>query len=328
MKRTLAGRQVTPIGLGCMNLSHGYGVPPAPAEGARLLHRALDLGYDHLDTARLYGGGRNETLIGEALKGRRAEFFLASKCGIVADGAKRRTDCRPATILAQLDTSLAALQTDHIDLYYMHRRDFTVPIEDSVGALAGAVAAGKIGAIGLSEMSAETLRRAHAVHPIAAMQMEYSPWSRNVEIAVLDATRELGTALVAFSPVGRGALCGVLREPAALPDDDMRRSMPRFDADHWPANLALIDRFVGLAAREGVAPAQLSLGWVLARGDHIHAIPGTTQEAHMAENLARADWRPCAALVAEIDALINQRTVAGPRYPDFMQRTIETEEFA
>ena len=328
MKRLLAGRPVTPIGLGCMNLSHGYGVPPSPAEGARLLHCALDLGYVHLDTARLYGGGRNETLIGETLKGRRAEFFLASKCGIVADGDKRRTDCRPETILAQLETSLTVLQTDHIDLYYMHRRDFTVPIEDSVGALADAVAAGKIGGIGLSEMSAETLRRAHAVHPIAAMQMEYSPWSRNVEIAVLAATRELGVALVAFSPVGRGALCGTLRDPAVLPDDDMRRAMPRFDADHWPANLALIDRFVALAAREGVTAAQLSLGWVLSRGDHVHAIPGTTVEAHMAENIARGDWRPSAALVAEVDGLINQQTVAGPRYPGFMQRTIDTEEFA
>ena len=328
MKRTLAGRQVTPIGLGCMNLSHGYGVPPAPAEGARLLLRALDLGYDHLDTARLYGGGRNEELLGATLAGHRHKFFLASKCGIVPDGDKRRTDCRPETIRAQLETSLRTLQTDHIDLYYLHRRDFTVPIEDSVGALADFVAEGKIGGIGLSEMSAETLRRAHGVHPIAAMQMEYSPWSRNVEIASLAATRELGVALVAFSPVGRGALCGTLRTPEILPDDDMRRVMPRFDADHWPANLALIDRFVALAQRVGVAPAQLSLGWVLSRGDHIHAIPGTTVEAHMAENIARADWRPDAALVAEVDALINQHTVAGARYPEFMQRTIETEEFA
>ncbi|MES2492396.1 MAG: aldo/keto reductase [Pseudomonadota bacterium] len=328
MKRTLAARQLTPIGLGCMNLSHGYGVPPPPAVGARLLHRALDLGYDHLDTARLYGGGANETLIGETLKGRRREFFLASKCGIVADGDKRRTDCRPETILAQLETSLRTLQTDHIDLYYMHRRDFAVPIEDSVGALVDAVAAGKIGGIGLSEMSAATLRRAHAVHPIAAMQMEYSAWSRNVEISVLEATRELGVALVAFSPLGRGALCGTLRDPAALPDDDMRRSMPRFDADHWPANLALIDRFAEIAAREGVSAAQLSLGWVLARGDHVHVIPGTTSEAHLAENIARAGWLPGAALVAEVDALINQHTVAGPRYPESMQRSIETEEFA
>lgn len=328
MKRLLAGRRLTPIGLGCMNLSHGYGVPPGPEEGARLLLRALDLGYDHLDTARLYGSGRNEELIGATLKGHRHRFFLASKCGIVPDGAKRRTDCRPETIRAQLETSLRTLQTDHIDLYYLHRRDFTVPIEESVGTLADLVAEGKIGGIGLSEMSAETLRRAHAVHPITAMQMEYSPWSRNVEIASLAATAQLSVALVAFSPVGRGALCGTLREPEFLPDDDMRRSMPRFDADHWPANLALIDRFVVLAASAGVSPAQLSLGWVLSRGDHVHAIPGTTSEAHMAENIARADWRPDPALVAEVDALINQKTVSGSRYPDFMQRTIETEEFA
>jgi aryl-alcohol dehydrogenase-like predicted oxidoreductase len=174
IRRLLGGRSVAAVGLGCMSLSHGYGRAPDRAYAAALLNRALDLGYDHLDTARLYGLGHNEALIGEALKGRRGAFFLASKCGIVADGDKRSIDCSPAAITAALDASLAALQTDHIDLYYMHRRDFTVPIEDSMAVLAAAVKAGKIGSIGLSEMSADTLRRAAAVHPVAAMQTERS----------------------------------------------------------------------------------------------------------------------------------------------------------
>lgn len=324
----IAGRKINPIGLGCMSLSHAYGTPPPPAEGARLLHRALDLGYDHLDTARIYGVGRNETLIGETLKERRREFFLASKCGIVIDGDRRRIDCAPATIHAAIETSLKALQTDHIELYYLHRRDFTVPIEDSVGALAKAVAAGKIGAIGLSEMSAETLRKAAAVHPIAAMQTEYSPWTRNPEIAVLEACHELGTAFVAFSPVGRGMLAGGIGDPAALVEGDLRRGMPRFNAENWPRNKALFDGFAALAAAAGVTPAQLALGWVLARGPHVVAIPGTASIAHLEENIARADWRPDAGLVEQIDALINQTTVAGHRYSPAMDASIDTERFA
>ena len=326
--RAINGRAVNPVGLGCMSLSWAYGVPPSPAEAARLLHRALDLGYDHLDTARIYGLGKNEALIGEALAGRRGGFFLASKTGIVVDGDKRRIDCRPETIRAAIEESLTLLRTDHIDLYYLHRRDFATPIEDSVGELARAVAAGKIGAIGLSEMSAATLRAAAAVHSIAAMQTEYSPQTRNPEIAVLEACRETGTTFVAFSPVGRGSLCGTLRDPAALPDGDLRKAWPRFTGDNWTKNLALIDAFGAIAAEAGVSAAQLALGWVLSRGDHVVAIPGTASIAHLEENIARSDWRPDAATVAAIDALINRATVAGPRYPAAMQRTIDTEEFA
>jgi aryl-alcohol dehydrogenase-like predicted oxidoreductase len=325
--RSLAGKQVQPIGLGCMSLSWGYGEAPAPDDAARLLHRALDLGYDHLDTARLYGVGKNEELLGTALKGRRGEFFLASKTGIIVDGDKRRVDCSPAAIKAEAERSLALLQTDQIDLYYLHRRDFQVPIEESIGAMAELVRQGKIGAIGLSEMSAETLRRAHAVHPVAAMQTEYSLWTRNVEIAVLEATRELGVALVAFSPVGRGVLANGLRDPAVLQKGDIRFPMPRFQPENWPHNLALIDRFNALAAAHQVTPAQLSLAWVLSRGSHVLAIPGTANPDHLAENFARRDWALPAALVAELDALINQQTVAGPRYAAPMQRTIDTEEF-
>jgi aryl-alcohol dehydrogenase-like predicted oxidoreductase len=327
MTRTINGHPVNPIGLGCMSLSWAYGVPPSPQDGAILLNRALDIGYNHLDTARIYGIGKNETLIGETLKGRRKEFFLASKTGIIVDGDKRRIDCRPETIRGALEESLRLLQTDHIDLYYLHRRDFETPIEDSIGELANAVKAGKIGSIGLSEMSADTLRKASAVHPIAAMQTEYSPQTRNPEIAVLDACRELGTTFVAFSPVGRGSLCGVLRDPASLPEGDLRKSWPRFVGENWTRNLALIDSFAAIAAEAGVTSAQLALGWVLTRGDHIVTIPGTASIAHLEENIARHDWRPDADTIAKVDSLINHDTVAGPRYPEAQQQTIDTEEF-
>ena len=327
MTRALAGRQVNPIGLGCMGLTHGYGEPPSPEQAERVLHAALDMGYNHIDTARLYGRGRNEELIGRTLKGRRQEFFLASKSGIIVDGPKRLTDCHPDTLRREVEISLSALQTDHIDLYYLHRRDFKVSIEDSVGALADLVRAGKIGAIGVSEMSAETIRRGHAVHPIAAVQTEYSLWTRNVEIAVLDACKQLGIALVAFSPLARGVLANGFRDPATLAESDIRYPHPRFNAENWPRNLALVDAFNAIAAEQGVTPAQLSLAWVLSRGDNVHAIPGTTSLEHLAENAARRDWLPDAAVLARLDALINQQTVAGPRYHAAMQKTIDTEEF-
>ncbi|NBC36745.1 aldo/keto reductase [Novosphingobium sp. FSY-8] len=326
--RTLGGRALNPVGLGCMNVSWAYAAPPPPEQAAKLLHQALDLGYSHLDTARLYGGGKNELLIGETLKARRAEFYLASKMGIFADGDRRYVDCRPEIIRQEVEISLKALQTDHIDLYYMHRRDFTVPIEDSAGAFADLIAEGKLGGYGLSEFSADTLRRAHAVCPVTAVQTEYSLWTRNCEIGVLQATRELGVALVAFSPLARGVLANGVRDPGALEPKDLRRTHPRFNADNWPTNLALADAFNAIAAQQGVTPAQLSLAWVLSRGDHIHVIPGTTNPDHLAENIARADWRPDDAVLASLDALINRHTVAGPRYPAAMQATMDTEEFA
>jgi aryl-alcohol dehydrogenase-like predicted oxidoreductase len=328
MKRILAGRDVEAIGLGCMSLSWAYGTPPSNEDGAKLLNRALDLGYDHLDTARIYGAGHNETLIGETLAGRRGEFFLASKTGIIIDGEKRRIDCRPETIRGALETSLALLKTDHIDLYYLHRPDFTVPIEESIGELARAVEAGKIGGIGLSEMSAETLRRAAAVHPIAAMQTEYSPWTRNPEIAVLEACAELGTTFVAFSPVARGALANGVRDPAELEDKDLRRSMPRFNAENWPHNLGLVDAFNAIAAEQDVTPAQLSLAWVLSRGRHVVVIPGTTSIPHVEENFARRDWLIPADVAARIDALFTPAAPAGSRYAPAAQATVSTEEFA
>ena len=326
--RSLAGRRINPVGLGCMSLSWAYGTPPSDAEGAALLERALELGYDHLDTARIYGLGHNETLIGQALAPYRDRFLLASKTGIIVDGEKRRIDCRPETIRTALETSLKLLQTERIDLYYLHRRDFSVPIEESVGALADLVAEGKIGGIGLSEMSADTLRAAAAVHPIAAMQTEYSAMTRNPEIAVLEACRELGTTFVAFSPVARGMLAGGFHGTDGLTPKDLRHTMPRFTGDNWAANAALVAAFDGIAAREGVTPAQLSLAWVLSRGDHIVTIPGTARLDHLAENIARWDWAIPASVVAEIDALLNRDTVAGERYSPAMQKTIDTEVFA
>ena len=326
-KRPINGRLTNPIGRGCMSLSWAYNTPPSPEEGARILNAALDKGYDHLDTARIYGLGKNEELIGATLKGRRNEFFLASKTGIFVDGKSRRIDCRPEMIKAACEESLKMLQTDHIDLYYLHRRDFTVPIEESVGALADLVKAGKIGSIGLSEMSAETLRKASAVHPIAAMQTEYSLTTRNPEIAVLDACKEVGTTFVAFSPVARGMLANGLRDPSTLPDGDLRKNWPRFVGENWEHNLGLIDAFNAIAEEQNVTPAQLSLAWVLSKGEHIVAIPGTGVMAHMAENIARWDWTIPAEVSARLEALINRHSVAGPRYPTGQQSSIDTEEF-
>jgi aryl-alcohol dehydrogenase-like predicted oxidoreductase len=326
--RAINGRMTNPIGLGCMSLSWAYGTPPSDDDGAKLLHRALDLGYDHLDTARLYGVGHNETLIGKALKGRRDKYFLASKTGIFADGPNRGVNCSPEFIKAACEESLKCLQTDHIDLYYLHRRDFNVPIEDSVGAMADLVKAGKIGSIGLSEMSAETLRKAAAVHPIAAMQTEYALWTRNADIAVLDACKELGTTFVAFSPVGRGALANGVRETGSLTEKDVRRNMPRFYADNWPQNLVLIDQFNAIAAELGVTPAQLSLAWVLSKGDHIVAIPGTSSIPHLEENIARWDWQIPAEVATRLEAMFDRDNVSGARYSAGLQKSIDTEEFA
>jgi aryl-alcohol dehydrogenase-like predicted oxidoreductase len=326
VKRTLAGRSVNPIGLGCMTLSWAYGTPPSDEDGAALLRKALELGYDHLDTARVYGAGHNETLIGKTLAANRDQFFLASKCGIVVEGEKRFINCHPDTVRAACEESLRLLQTDHIDLYYLHRPDPKVPIEDSVGALVDLKNQGKIGAIGLSEMSAETLRRAASVHPIAAMQSEYSPWTRNPEIAVSAACKELGTTLVAFSPVGRGALANGI--PDTFSKGDLRATYPRFTGENWQKNKALIAQFTQLAESHGMTAAQLSLSWVLAQGDHIVAIPGTTQQTHLAENIACWDQPLNPAIVQQVDALVNRHTVSGPRYPEVAQVTVTTEEFA
>ena len=326
-RRNIAGREVHPVGLGCMNLSWAYASPPPRDEQVRLLNRALDLGYDHLDTANIYGGGTNEELLREAVMHRRAEFLLASKVGIVVDGPKRGVDCSPAAIATSLDASLQRLGTDHIDLFYMHRFDPKVPIADSVGAMVRAIDAGKIGAYGVSEWSAAHIREAQAVHPMAAVQPEYSLWTRNVELGVRDTCAELGIALVAFSPTGRGAFGGELRDPSTLEAKDLRTKMPRFSAENWPHNLALVEQLAELARGAGVLPAQLALRWVLEQGEHIHIIPGTTSMAHLEQNHAAAELDIARDVIAQAGRIINQRTVHGHRYHDAIRPTIDTEEF-
>ena len=258
---------------------------------------------------------------------RRSEFFLASKTGIVVDGPRRGVDCSPESIAASLDASLARLGTDHIDLFYMHRFDPKVPVADSVGAMVRAIEAGKIGAYGVSEWSAAHIREAHGVHPMAAVQPEYSLWTRNVELGVLDTCKQLGIALVAFSPTGRGAFGGVLRDPATLEDKDLRTKMPRFNAENWPHNLALIDRLIELAHDTGVTPAQLALRWVLEQGDNCHVIPGTTRIDHLEENHRASELAIPPEAIAEAGRIINHDTVCGHRYHDAIRPTIDTEEF-
>lgn len=327
IRRSLAGVKVPAIGLGCMNLSHAYGEPPAPEHGARVLERALELGVRHFDTAALYGFGRNEELVGPCLKARRNEIFLASKCGMTGVNGQRVIDGRPETLYATLDASLQRLQTDHIDLYYLHRWDPAVPIEDSIGALARMVESGKVGAIGLSEVSASTLRKAHAVHPVAAVQTEYSLWTRNAEIAVLQACRELGTAFVAFSPLARGFLADAELNPETFADKDIRRSMPRFQARNYAHNRKLQRAYAALAEEAGCSMAQLALAWLLAQGDHVHVIPGTTSLDHLEENLAAGELSLDSDVLARAGALINPDAISGERYPDAVQREIDTEEF-
>lgn len=325
--RSLGPFQVSPIGLGCMNLSHAYGVPPSPDDAASLLLRALELGVTHFDTAALYGFGANEALVGRVLAPHRHRFTLASKCGMTGVDGQRVIDGRPKTLKATCEAALKRLRTDVIDLYYLHRWDKSVPIEDSVGALGELVDAGKIRAVGLSEVSAATLRRAHAVFPITALQTEYSLWTRNPEIAVLDTCRELGTAFVAFSPVARGFLPGTLRDVSAFDAKDIRRAMPRFAPANYAENLRLLDGVAEVAREAGCTLAQLSLAWLLHRGEHILPIPGTTSVAHLEENLAATRVTLTPAQLQRLDTLVHHDTVRGARYNAATQTEIDTEEF-
>ena len=315
------------MGLGCMNLSHAYGTPPSEDEGLAVLRAALDAGVQHLDTATLYGGGRNEELVGKAIAGRRDEVILASKGGMaILDGTKV-IDGRPSTLHAQVDASLARLGVDHIDLYYLHRWDKRVPIAESVGALVEAMDAGKIGAIGLSEVSVARLREAQQVAPIAAVQNEYSLWSRNPELGMLAATAEDDVALVAFSPVARGFLADGVADPETLAPKDIRRNMPRFQSEHWRTNAALLPDWRALAAEAECTPAQLALAWLLSRGDHVVPIPGTTSTAHLQEDFAAVDLAIDPALLRRAGELIDTTTVSGPRYAPQGAAEVDAESF-
>jgi aryl-alcohol dehydrogenase-like predicted oxidoreductase len=323
---------VSAVSLGCMNLSHAYGAPPPPEAAEKLLLRALDLGVTMFDTAALYGFGANETLVGRVLKPHRSRLTLASKGGMAGvsfdDDVRRVIDGRPEAIRRHCEDSLRRLQTDVIDLYYLHRWDKAVPIEDSVGAMSRLVEQGKARGLGLSEVSAATLKRAHAVHPIVAVQSEYSLWSRNVEIAVLQACRDIGAALVAFSPTGRAFLTGALRDVATLDAKDIRRGMPRFQQDNYARNLQLLDGYALVARDAGCSMAQLAIAWVLSRGEHVIALPGTTSLAHLEENLGASKVTLGAEVLQRLDALLNRQTVAGARYNPATQAEIDTEEFA
>ncbi|KDA05302.1 aldo/keto reductase [Microbacterium sp. CH12i] len=310
-----------------MNLSHAYGVPPSDEDGLALLRTALDEGVTHLDTATLYGGGRNEELVGRALRGRRDEVVLASKGGMANVDGSKVIDGRPSTLRAQVDASLGRLGVDHIDLYYLHRWDKTVPIGESVGALASLVEEGKIGAIGLSEVSVDRLREAQAVAPIAVVQNEYSLWSRNPELGMLAATAAAGIALVAFSPVARGFLGDSVGDPNALAEKDIRRAMPRFQPSNWPANAALLPGWRALAAEAGCTPAQLALVWLLSRGNHVVPIPGTTSIGHLRDNFAAESLSVDSALLERAGELIDTTTVSGPRYAPGPAAEVDAETF-
>lgn len=322
---------VSAIGLGCMNLSHAYGAPPPVADAERLLLAALDQGVTLFDTAALYGFGANEALVGRVLKPHRDKITLCSKGGMAGvqfdDGIKRVIDGSPAAIRRNCEDSLQRLGTDVIDLYYLHRWHKAVPIEDSVGEMARLVAEGKVRALGLSEVSASTLCRAHAVHPIAAVQSEYSLWSRNAEIAVLDACREIGAAYVAFSPVARAFLTGTLRDVSGFDAKDIRRAMPRFAAANYAANLGLLTGFEAIAQQAGCTLAQLALAWLLAQGEHVLPIPGTTNLAHLSENLGAIQVVLSASVLAQLDALFQPGAIHGPRYNAVNQAEIDTEDF-
>ena len=331
--RALGPFQVSPIGLGCMNICHAYGNPPPPEQAERLLLTALDAGVTHFDTAALYGFGLSEKMVGKALSAHRNRFTLASKCGmqgvdVKGDGSLVRViDGRPATLRQTCEDALRRLKTDVIDLYYLHRWDKKVPIEDSVGGLSDLIRAGKIRSIGLSEVSASTLRKAHAVHPIAAVQTEYSLWTRNPEIAVLDACRELGTTFVAFSPVARGFLCGKPIDIDQLDAKDIRRGMPRFNAENFPRNLQLLPPYLSLAQELGCSPSQLAIAWLLHKAPHIVPIPGTTSVAHLHDDLGAMDVKLNAEHMQQLEAMIGQHNVVGNRYNDQANSEVDTEVF-
>ena len=328
-QRKLGPFNVSAIGLGCMNVSSGYGPRIDEDAAGELFNAALDRGYSFLDTASLYGFGHNESLIGRYLNTRRDEYVLASKCGFSRDAdGKSFMDGRPEVLAATCEDSLRRLGTDVIDLYYLHRIDPKVPVEESVGALARMVEQGKVRTIGLSELYEDSLRRAHAVHPITAVQSEYSLWSRTPERKMLAACAELGVAFVPFSPLARQFLTGKSPDVTGVGEDDIRATIarPRFEPENFALNTRLLSPFGAIAEREGCSMAQLALAWLLAQPGGLIPIPGTKHMEWMIENAAAADVSLDAATVAELDALINEDTVSGYRYTDRLMASTDSEK--
>ncbi len=328
LTRTLGHRHINAIGFGCMGLSAGYGPALPKEQSARLLNEALDLGYDFFDTASVYGMGGNERLISEAIGHRRDEFFIASKCVASFEDDKLILDGSPEAIKSQCEGSLKRLGTDRIDLYYMHRLDFNVPIEESISALAELKADGKILGIGVSEMSADTLRRALATHPITAIQSEYSLWTRNPELGVLEACKQLGIAFVAFSPVARGFFTDAPPDPDSFSSKDIRRNMPRFERDNFERNLELRKLVLCIAKDMNIELSQLALAWVLAQGDNLFAIPGTTKSKHLRLNFEALDVELPGDVVRSLSEAFSPSAVAGRRYGQQGRMTTDTETFA
>ena len=315
MNRTRLGElEVSAMGLGCMGMSQAYGEAD-PEESKKTLYRAIDIGVTFLDTANVYGMGHNETLLGNVLKDRRREFQLATKFGITLKDGVRGIDGHPDQVADRCDESLARLQTDVIDLYYLHRLDPNVPIEETVGAMSRLVEAGKVRYLGLSEVSARTLRKAHSIHPITAVQSEYSLWTRDPEDHVLPACQELGVGVVPFSPMGRAILTGVIKDSGSLGDKgDMRSAMPRFQGDNLEKNLQLVEQLGELANSKGCSSGQLGLAWLMAKGDFIVPIPGTKRTQYLEENAAAVELELAESEINTLDELFDPGNISGERY--------------